>query len=113
MNKALVLTFLITGLAIPGVVRAQVMPAVTESQTADAATKPVEVGNKFCPVSKEEVGKEGMAPFKVTYKGKVYNLCCSMCEKDFLKDPEKYSKIMDEEAASQKDKQAVPEGTKS
>ena len=47
----------------------------------------------------EEVGKEGMAPFKVTYKGKVYNLCCSMCEKDFNKDPEKYTKMMEEEVA--------------
>ena len=24
------------------------------------------------------------------YKGKVYNFCCSMCLKDFNKDPEKY-----------------------
>ncbi|MCB9757452.1 MAG: TRASH domain-containing protein [Candidatus Omnitrophica bacterium] len=24
----------------------------------------------------------------VEYKGKVYNLCCEMCKKDFLKDPE-------------------------
>ena len=48
---------------------------------------PVEVNNKFCPISSEETGKMGPAE-KVTYNGKVYNLCCSMCLKDFNKDPE-------------------------
>jgi YHS domain-containing protein len=61
----------------------------------------VEVKNKICPISHEEVGKNGMEPHKVTYNGKVYNLCCSMCEKDFMKDPAKYSKLLDEEAASE------------
>ena len=48
--------------------------------------KITEVGNKFCLISGEKIkaGKE----HKVEYKGKVYNLCCSMCEKDFKKDPE-------------------------
>ena len=59
----------------------------------------VQVPNKICPVSHEEVGKNGMAPHQVTYKGKVYNLCCSMCDKDFNKDPEKYVKMMEEEVA--------------
>ena len=57
-------------------------PAVAEK--ADAA---VEVGNKFCPISGEKVGQMG-EPEKITYKGKIYNLCCSMCVKDFNKDPE-------------------------
>jgi len=61
----------------------------------------VEVGNKICPVSKEQVGKGGMLPYKITYNGKVYNLCCGMCVKDFNKDPEKYAKIAEEEVASQ------------
>ena len=33
---------------------------------------------------------------------KTYNLCCSKCEKDFNKDPEKYSKMLDEQAAKEK-----------
>ena len=43
-------------------------------------------GNKICPISGEKIvsGKE----LKIEYHGKVYNLCCSMCEKDFKKDPE-------------------------
>ncbi len=68
-------------------------PAVTTEKT-------VEVGNKICPVSGEKVvaGHEG----KIEYQGKVYNLCCQMCEKDFNKDPQKYiEKLqkMEQEAA--------------
>ena len=61
----------------------------------------VEVKNKFCPISHEEIGKGGMTPYKVTYKGKVYSLCCGMCLKDFNKDPEKYSKMLDERVAKE------------
>ena len=61
----------------------------------------VEVNNKICPVSHEEVGKDGMTPDKVTYKGKVYNLCCHMCEKDFKSNPEKYTAIAEKEVSSQ------------
>lgn len=62
--------------------------------------KTVEVGNKICPVSGEKVvmGHEG----KIEYQGKVYNLCCQMCEKDFKKDPQKYIEklqTMEQEAA--------------
>jgi len=62
---------------------------------------PVEVGNTLCPVSGEKVGE--MAPaVKVEYKGKIYNLCCKMCKADFMRNPEKYSKIAEDEAASMK-----------
>ncbi len=67
---------------------------------ADDAVLP-EVHTKFCPISHEEVGKDGMKPFKVTYNGKVYSLCCSMCEKDFMKDPAKYAKMLDEQAVEE------------
>lgn len=62
---------------------------------ADEA-KPLEVGNKICPVSGEKVGQMGEI---VTYEheGKVYNLCCTMCEKDFKKDPQKYIEKVNEE----------------
>ncbi len=63
--------------------------------TNDASLEAVEVGNKICPVSGEKIvmGKEA----KFEYNGKIYNLCCPMCEKDFKKDPEKYIKKVDEE----------------
>ena len=72
-----------------------------QSEQAVSAAQPVlvEVGNKFCPVSKEKVGEMGEG-VKFEYNGKIYNLCCPMCKKDFAKDPEKYSKIAEEEAAA-------------
>lgn len=57
------------------------------------------VGNKFCPVSKNQVDDGSMGEaVKFVYNGKIYNLCCSMCIKDFKKNPEKYSKIAEDEA---------------
>ncbi len=61
-------------------------PANVEKIPFPAAGTKVDVGNKICPISGEKI-KEGKE-FKVEYNGKVYNLCCSMCEKDFKKDPE-------------------------
>ena len=57
-----------------------------QEPVAPAAGTKLEVGNKICPISGEKI-KEGKES-KVEYNGKVYNLCCSMCEKDFKKDPE-------------------------
>ena len=56
----------------------------------------IAVNNRICPVSKEKIpaGKE----FKVSYNGKTYNLCCGMCEKDFKKNSDKYSKIAEDYA---------------
>jgi YHS domain-containing protein len=34
----------------------------------------------------------------VEYKGDTYNLCCSMCIKEFNNDPEKYSRIAKRQA---------------
>ncbi|MCA9405944.1 MAG: TRASH domain-containing protein [Candidatus Omnitrophica bacterium] len=36
-------------------------------------------------------------PYQIEYDGKIYNLCCSMCAKDFQKDPEKFIKKINEE----------------
>ena len=66
-----------------------------------------EVGNKICPVSSDKIpvpGQKGSMgeTAKYEYKGKIYNLCCKMCAKDFKKDSEKYSKIAEEEVAKEK-----------
>ncbi len=55
-----------------------------------------EVGNMICPVSGEKVGEMGEA-VKYEYNGKIYNLCCPMCKKDFDKDPEKFSKKVEDQ----------------
>ena len=62
----------------------------------------VVVGNKICPVSKQPVDVMG-DPVQYEYKGKIYNLCCRMCLRDFKKDPEKFSRVADQEVAAQED----------
>src|SRR3989338_6890644 len=64
----------------------------------ETAAKAVEVGNKICPVSGNPADDGTMGEtVKYEYNGKIYNLCCKMCVKDFKRDPEKYSKIAEEE----------------
>ena len=71
-----------------------------EEGQAAAPTGAVEVGNKICPVSGEKIVMEKKDT--VEYNGKIYNLCCSMCKKDFEKDPEKYiQKLKDMEASGE------------
>ncbi len=62
--------------------------------------QPIEVGNKICPVTGDKIGSMG-PPVKYTYNGRVYNLSCTACIKNFEDNPEKYSKIADDEIASQ------------
>lgn len=76
--------------------------SMMQNNTAGKTSKAVEVGNKICPVSRNKVGEMGES-VKYEYKGKIYNLCCPMCVKDFKKNPEKYSKIADEEVAKEKE----------
>ncbi len=64
-----------------------------------AAVAKVEVGNKICPVSGEKVGEMGEI-ITYEYNGKIYNLCCEACLKDFGKNPEKFSKIAEDEVAA-------------
>ncbi len=70
--------------------------------------KAVEVGNKICPVSGDKIptpgekGTMGDKPVKYEYNGKIYNLCCKMCVKDFKKNPEKYSGIAEKEVSNNK-----------
>jgi len=69
----------------------------TKSVSDKVDAQLVKVGNTVCPVSGNKVGEMGPAvPYE--YNGKIYNLCCSMCIKDFKADPEKYSKIAEEQA---------------
>jgi hypothetical protein len=64
-------------------------PAAKASDTpaGDTNLKPYPL--KTCIVSGEELGKMG-EPFRFTTKGQEIKLCCKGCEKDFLKEPEKF-----------------------
>ena len=80
---------------------------MSKGQMDSKSTKAVEVGNKICPVSGEKIpapGEKGEMGEAVQYEynGKIYNLCCPMCIKDFKKNPEKYSKIAEDEVAKEK-----------
>ena len=55
--------------------------------TVEAKAKPYPL--KTCVVSGEELGKMG-EPFRFVYKGQEIKLCCKGCEKDFIKEPEKF-----------------------
>lgn len=59
----------------------------------------VNMGNKICPVSGEEIDEELKATYE--YEGKVYNFCCASCIDEFKKDPDKYIKKVDEELKSE------------
>ena len=86
----------------------QMEPMMEHQEGTEEKAQAVEVGNKICPVSGDEIpapGEEsemGDEVVKYEYNGKIYNLCCKMCIKDFKKDPEKYSKIADDEVAKAK-----------
>ncbi len=69
-----------------------------QSEMGESKSEAVEVGNKICPVTGNPVNDGSMGePVKYEYQGKIYTLCCSMCVKDFKKDPEKYRKIAEDE----------------
>jgi YHS domain-containing protein len=44
---------------------------------------------RVCPVSGDVLGAEG-TPYKVTVKGQTVFLCCRACEKQLMKNPDKY-----------------------
>ena len=91
MKKITALTlgvlFITTGLSL-----AQQTPVAEVSNV-----QTIEVGNKHCPVSGREVGLMGPA-IKMNYKGKIYHLCCPGCISIFNSNPEKYSKMAEDEA---------------
>ena len=68
---------------------------IVESEQAEVTEEgPVEVGNMICPVSGEKIEEE--TAYKLEFEGKIYNLCCKMCAKDFEKDPQKYIETLEE-----------------
>ena len=53
-----------------------------------------EAWNKVCPVKGGEVDTEVST---IEYNGKNYGFCCSGCDSKFKKNPEKYSKNLNED----------------
>lgn len=69
----------------------------TKDKAAASTTAPVKVNNTVCPVTGNPV-EDMKNPATVEYNGKIYNLCCPMCKATFMSNPEKYSKIAEEQA---------------
>ena len=84
---------------------APAVPAAVE----EAAPAAVEVGNKICPISGEEIKMDEAQ--KVEYKGKIYNVC-KMGKEMFDKNPDQYAdKFADldaEMAGEMKEEAAAP-----
>ncbi|MCA9401958.1 MAG: efflux RND transporter periplasmic adaptor subunit [Candidatus Omnitrophica bacterium] len=61
----------------------------------------VEVGNTRCPVSGEDVYSMG-GPVKHAYNGKIYHLCCLMCQAEFKSRPDHFANIAEQETPPEK-----------
>jgi len=67
---------------------------MTTPTAADVSTNTTPDLLATCPVSGEKVGGDMGKPYVFTYKGQEVKLCCSMCKKDFDKNPDKYMKLI-------------------
>lgn len=70
--------------------------AETKAKASASPVAPVKVNNTICPVTGDPVNMKD--PVTVEYNGKIYNLCCPMCPATFKSNPEKYSKIAQDQA---------------
>ena len=87
--------------------------AVIQSARADgtnsvAPAKPTPYPFNYCVVSGEKFGGDMGPPIEFIYKTNGINqeikFCCPMCKPEFLKDPDKYMKII--QAAEARDQKA-------
>jgi YHS domain-containing protein len=77
-------------------------PSSTATNAASADAKPKPYPFDTCLVDGMKLGSMG-DPYVLMYQGQEIKFCCSSCKPEFLKDPDKYmKKIQDAEAASQK-----------
>ena len=56
---------------------------------------------KTCIISGDKLGEMG-DPYVYEYQGREIKFCCKNCLKDFQKEPAKYLKKIDEQAAKEK-----------
>jgi YHS domain-containing protein len=73
--------------------------ALAGEQAPEAKLKPYPL--KTCVVSGEKLGEMG-DPYVSKYEGREIKFCCKGCVKDFMKDPAKYIKKIEEAEAKAK-----------
>ena len=88
--QALILTLTLTAFA------AGSLWATDARAAADVKPAPQATTQTKCPVLGGDINKEVYAD----YKGKRIYFCCSGCDTEFKKDPEKYMKKMQEEGVT-------------
>ena len=93
-----------------GVILLSVSPAFADegmdhdAMMDQANSELLNVGNKICPVSGEVIAAMGDGKgIQVEHEGKIYNLCCGMCVKDFEKDPGMYIQKINAELENSSD----------
>lgn len=85
-------------LAADKITYAEEIQAVKNVSTEVA--KPVDVGNKICPVTGQKIDENTKATYE--YDGKIYNFCCQMCVGKFKGDPQKYIKKIENQNKTKK-----------
>src|SRR5271155_607638 len=94
MKRIIATVCMIAGLVLGAIGLGNLVRADDSSGTATVpATQPavIDLNNTVCPVTGEKVGD---SKFTEIYDGKIYHFCCDDCPKEFLKDPEKYAKLV-------------------
>jgi hypothetical protein len=100
-----------------GIVLAAALTVISSGARADgtnsvAAAKPVPYPLDTCVVSGDKLGGDMGKPVVFIYQDKAKGInqeikfCCPMCKPDFLKDPDKYMKIIQDAEAKAKAKAA-------
>ena len=80
--------------------------ATSSGQVVGAAVSVdiVNIGNAICPATGEFIADVGDGNgVQIEHAGKIYNVCCSFCAKDFKKGPEKFVMIIENNLAEGKD----------
>ena len=100
MKNLVILSVIVLGLVVVLALRGQADPA-----TNAAPSKPIPYPLKTCIVSGEELGGDMGDPIVFVYTNNGANqeikFCCPMCKPKFLKEPDKYMKIIKAAEAAQ------------
>jgi len=81
--------------------------AMAQEAETQATAMDEEVGNTVCPVCNSMIDENDMVT--VEYAGKVYNVCCTGCEEEFMSDPDTYSALADAQVAAMMASEAAEE----
>ena len=92
---------LIAGVLLVAFCAAPLAGFADDLKPADGKTKLKPYPLTTCIISGDKLGEMG-PPVVYQYDGREIKFCCKSCVKDFKKEPEKYIKKIDEQAAKEK-----------